>query len=226
MNIYINPKRVITILVIITVFLIAADLTGLISKHVLGANRIALFQLDREANIPTLYSSVTLLICSALLALIASIRKLDKPGEHFYWAGLAIIFFFLGIDESAGIHERLIIPLRSALGTSGVLFFAWIIPYGIFVMILGTLYLRFLMRLPTQTRFWVFLAGGLYLAGALGGEMLSGSWASAHGEENITYALLTSFEEMLELFGLLTFIHFLFLFMGAEFKSLSVKFNL
>lgn len=225
MKIHLPFKRFMVVLSAITGFLIVADMIGLVSKHVFGYSRIALFQLDREANIPTLYSSVGLLLCAALLASIASTRKLQKQSDVLYWAGLAFVFLFLGIDESAGIHERLIIPLRSTLDTSGALYFAWIIPYGIFVIGLGVLYLRFLLRLPAQTRLWVFFAGALYIAGALGGEMLSGAWASSYGQENITYALLTSFEETLELLGILTFIYFLFLYIVTEFKTLNVEFN-
>lgn len=225
MKIRLPLKRFMIILGDITGFLIVSDLVGLISKYIFGFSRISLFQLDREANIPTLYSSVGLLLCAALLALIAFARKLGRQRDVLYWTGLAFIFLFLGIDESAGVHERLIVPLRSALHASGPLYFAWIIPYGIFTIDLGVVYFHFLLRLPTRTRFWVFLAGAFYIAGALGGEMLSGMWASAHGQDNIIYALLTSSEETLELLGILTFIYFLLLYMTTEIRTLNVEFD-
>ncbi len=47
------------------------------------------------------------------------------------------IYTFLAIDETAQIHEKLIAPIRVAFGLTGALYFAWVIPYGIGVLVLA-----------------------------------------------------------------------------------------
>jgi hypothetical protein len=140
-------------------------MVGMVSKYYFGYSRIALFDLDREQNVPTLYSSATLLLSAGLLAMIAIARKRQKKGDSLYWVGLAIIFLFLSVDETAGLHERLIKPLRSGLHTSGILFYAWVIPYGIFLIAMVLVYLRFLFSLAVRFRYLIVFAGILYVAG-------------------------------------------------------------
>ena len=202
--------------------LIVANSLGMVSKYYLGSHRVALLNLDEEANIPTLYSSVTILLCAGLLAIIAAARKKQEKREYLYWAGLAIIFLFLALDESATLHEEIIRPLRNALNTSGVLYFAWVIPYGIFTIILMLIYLRFLISLPSRIRYLIILAGILYVAGALGGELIGGHWFGKYGPENVTYELITMVEESLEMVGILVFIYALMSFIALELNNLYI----
>src|SRR5215208_5096619 len=112
MTITYEPKKITFFLGTILIFLFIANMAGIISKHYFGYSRMILFDLDKEANVPTLYSSVTILFCAGLLALIAGARKKGGKRDYLYWAGLAVIFLFLSVDETAGLHERLIKPLR------------------------------------------------------------------------------------------------------------------
>lgn len=166
MSLVFDPKKVVRFLGAIVVCLIAANMIGIVSYFYFGSHRIALFNLDREGNIPTLYAAVTTLLCSGLLAVIATARKRQEKRDYLYWAGLAIIFLFLAVDDGATIHENIIRPLRDALHTSGVLYYAWVIPYGIFVIALGLVYLRFLFSLAVRFRYLIFFAGMLYVGGA------------------------------------------------------------
>jgi hypothetical protein len=220
MTITYEPKKVAVFLGILIVCLIMANMVGIFSKYYFGYSRIALFDLDREENVPTLYSSATLLISSGLLAVIAAARKRQKKGDYLYWAGLAVVFLFLSIDETAGLHERLIKPLRSALHTSGILFYAWVIPYGIFLIAMMLIYLRFLFSLAVRFRYLIIFAGILYVAGALGGELIGGYWAELYSVENITYALITTCEESLEMAGVLVFIYALMSYITSELNDL------
>ncbi len=220
MTITYEPKKVVVVLGTIVICLIVANMVGIVSKYYFGYSRIALFDLDREANIPTLYSSTTMLLCAGLLAVIAAARKRQERRDYLYWAGLAVVFLFLSADETAGLHERLIIPLRSALHTSGTLYFAWVIPYGIFVITVMLVYLRFLFSLPVGIRYLIIFAGILYVAGALGGELIGGYWIELHGQANITYALITTCEESLEMTGILVFIYALMSYITSELKGL------
>lgn len=111
MTIVFIPKKVVRFLGAIVVCLIIANMVGIVSKYYFGSSRIALFELDREANIPTLYSSVTILLCAGLLAVIAVAEKRQQRRQYIYWLVLALTFLFLSIDETAGLHERMIIDL-------------------------------------------------------------------------------------------------------------------
>jgi len=221
MTITYEPKKVTFILGMIIIFLIMANMVGIVSKYYFGSHRIALFNLDREGNIPTLYSSVATLLCAGLLAIIATARKRQEKGEYLYWAGLAIVFLFLAIDDGAAIHENIIGPLRNALHTSGVLFYAWVIPYGIFVVVVGVVYLRFLLSLPVRIRYLIIFAGILYVGGALGLELIGGYWVELHGVENVTYELMTTCEQSLQMAGILLFIYALMSYIPSELKDLT-----
>jgi hypothetical protein len=217
-----EPKKVAVFLGVIIICLSLANFAGIFSKFYLGSSRIALFELDREANIPTLYSSVTILICAGLLAMIASARKRLQKRDYLYWVGLAIVFLFLSADETAGIHERMISPLRSALHTSGILYFAWVIPYGILLIGMMVIYFRFLFTLPVRFRYLIIFAAILYIGGALGGELLGGYWTERYGQENITYTLITTCEESLEMVGILVFTYTLMSYIASELKDLFI----
>ena len=215
-----EPKKVVVFLGTIVICLIAANMVGIISMYYFGSHRIALFNLDREGNIPTLYSSVTLLLCAGLLAVIATARKRQKKREYIYWLGLAIIFLFLAVDDGAAIHENIIRPLRNALNTSGVLYFAWVIPYGIFVIAIGIIYLRFLFSLPVRFRNLIIFAGILFVGGALGFELIGGKWTELYGQENVAYALITTCEQTLQMAGILVFIYALMSYISSNLNAL------
>ena len=69
---------------------------------------VQMFDLDREANIPTWYSSSALLVASGLLAIIAKVQaSLGAPFVR-HWAALSLIFLFMSIDESAAFHDKVI----------------------------------------------------------------------------------------------------------------------
>lgn len=182
-------------------------------EHVLGL--LPLFNVGTERNLPTFYSSGALLLCSGLLAMIARLewRGLRIAGMH--WAGLAAVFFGLSCDEMLGFHERLIEPVRHLLGTSGAFLYAWVIPYGAFALAFGGLYTRFLTRLPRRSALLFVLSGAVYVAGALGMEMVGGYWRHNHGHGPI-YVLFQTVEESLEMVGIVFFLYSLLDYVGRE----------
>jgi hypothetical protein len=213
----IAPKRVAVFLACIIVCLTLASLAVNFSTYVLGHGRLLglvnLFNVDAEANIPTWYASVSLMVCSGLLAAIAQIQSRESIPKISDWQTLSAIFLFLSIDELVSLHELLIEPLRATLGTTGIFYFAWVIPYSVLVMLVGIRFLKFLTQLPAQTRRSFILAGALYVGGALGMEMIDGLYASVYGQENFTYAALTNLEEFLEMLGIVVFIHSLLVYL-------------
>jgi hypothetical protein len=164
------------------------------------------FNLDKEKNIPSAYAACSLVLCAVLLGYIAHAKRARRlPARH--WWILAGIFVFLGLDEFVKIHERLTIPLRRALHVSGLLYYAWIIPYSVLTLTLCVSYGAFLWQLPRRIR-WLFIsAGSLFVGGAVGMEMLSGWYFTLHRVQDQTYVLLATIEEILEMSGVILFMY-------------------
>lgn len=97
---------------------------------------IRLFNVDKEMNIPTLYSSCAMIFASLLLGLIAYVH-FNKSEKYLAWAGLSAIFLFLALDEMTELHEMLVGPVRNSLNTTGILYFAWVIPYAALLLVLA-----------------------------------------------------------------------------------------
>lgn len=156
------------------------------------------FSLSQEANVPTWYSSMLLFSCSlALLSVAAQEEQGAGARWRFHWRGLALAFAAISMDEVAGFHER----INSSAHIGGIFYYAWVIPFGAAVVVIGVLCLPFLAALPRVTRLRFVLAGGLYVGGALGVELGLGAWASEHGPMNLTYRLIDAVEEAGEIAG-------------------------
>ncbi|WP_407556711.1 hypothetical protein [Winogradskyella sp. 4-2091] len=185
---------------------------------------VKLFSVNLEANLPTYFSALVLLGDAILLAFIAYGCK--ALGEKFWhWLGLSAIFVFISLDEMIQIHEQFRAPMEALFNTSGLLYFAWFIPYVAVVIILGIAYFKFMMRLPKRILKLFILAGVLFVSGAVGMEMLGGMHAEVHGEETITYALMFTFEEFLEMSGAAVFFYALISYIEMKFKSIQFNFG-
>jgi hypothetical protein len=70
--------------------------------------------------------------------------------------------------------------------------------------------------LPARTRRLFLAAGAIFVAGAIGVEAVSGMQASLHGEQNLTYHLVITVEELLEMTGIVIFIYALLDYIGGQ----------
>lgn len=86
-----------------------------------------LLNVDKEGNIPSVYSSLTLLGCALLLTVITYVNKLDNLRYQRHWRVLSMIFFYLAFDKLFQFHEEFILPLRALFKASGFLFFTWVL---------------------------------------------------------------------------------------------------
>ena len=120
--------------------------------------------------------------------------------------GLSVAFLFAGMDEATMIHERISEGIKHFVDTSGVFYFAWVIPYSVLVLVFAMVFLRFFLRLPADTRRHVALAGFLYVTGAIGFELLGGAWVSSNSKDAVFY-LFATIEESLEMLGSIIFIY-------------------
>ena len=168
---------------------------------------VSFLSLGAENNPPTYYASFAILFCALLLASIGIVAWRAGRGQSWYWYLLALVFVFLALDESIQLHERMIEPTRDAFDASGLFYYAWIVPYGIAFLLLGVAYLRFLLRLPRRTAKLFVVSGVLFVAGAIGFEMLGGVVFQASGSANLMYVVLQTFEEVLEMAGIVLFIY-------------------
>lgn len=184
---------------------------------------ISLFDINEEQNIPAFYSWSALLFSAMLLAVIARVKKIVGDRYVTYWRALSIIFVYLSLDEAMSLHERFVDPWRARFNTGGVLYYAWVIPASILVVIFGLTFIRFLLALPPKTKRLFVIAATVYVAGALGLEMVAGVYAEVHGSDNITIAALTSIEEFMEMSGIVIFIYALLTYMNTYLKGWSVK---
>lgn len=182
------------------------------------------FNVDGEENFPTLYSALTLLFSSILLAIIAYDRKIKINRYASKWQLLSGIFLFISLDELTSLHENLVKPLRRYFNFSGFLHFGWVLPIGILVVILAISFIKFLLHLPLKVRVLFIVAGAVYVFGALGMEIIGGKYANVYGQENFTYQIFTTLEEFLEMTGIIIFINALLYYMSIHnIKEISIE---
>jgi hypothetical protein len=165
-----------------------------------------LFDLNHEANFPTLFSVLQLLLCSGMLLLIHKESRSSGRREGFYWLALAAVFAYLSVDELCELHERLIEPMRRLLKPTGALSFAWVIPYSGLALIFGGFFIRFWWRLPPRYRLLVAIAGVFYVGGAIGMEMVGSYLFTRYGWQSIQFNIETLFEEVVEMASISLFI--------------------
>lgn len=184
------------------------------------------FILWSEATVPTWYSSSSLLVCAALLGLIAWVTKRAGEPGVIYWAGLACLFVFVSLDEAIALHEELVGPVRERLGLGGPLYFAWVVPYGLAMAVLATLYFRFIWALPGRTRALFITAAATFLGGAVGVEMIgSALYEAGDYQRTVPLDIAASVEETLEMLGVAVFIYALCDYMGTRYGFVRISFS-
>lgn len=187
------------------VFLLAHAVTQ-VGIYSFGADKhwLDALNMDRELNLPTLFSSGLMLGIAVLLQRLQTTGK-ESPAD---WRLLSRIFVFLALDEALQIHELLIFPgLRHQIHPA--LASTWVIPYGVLVLVLLWRFRTFLRTLPSAFASRALQAGMVYIGGTIGMEMV-GSFAVRSDLirlHSFWYGAITGLEETLELLGLILFIH-------------------
>lgn len=182
----------------------------------------ALFDLNREQNVPTLYSTLQLALAAAVLALLSFESYARDRWQSAYWAGLGTTFAFLMGDEFCAWHEHLIGPIRERLHLGGALSFAWVIPYGIAVGLFVAGYFRFWWRMSPPVRWRVAVAGALYVGGGIGMEMVGSKLFTVYGWDSAQFKVETMLEEGMEMFGVAFFVYALAIELQSRCGSLVV----
>ena len=194
------------------------------------AGFIFLFNTGQEATFPTAFSYGVMLLCALLLWLIAAGRKRDGAGFVRHWQGLAIVFVLLSVDEAVSLHEQLMQPSRALLtkfsiDADGLLYFAWIVPVGILLLLLTAVYIPFLRHLPRRTLILCAVSAALFVGGAIGMELPGGYVTSRFGDSTMIKAALETVEELLELLGVSLFAYALLDYLRLHVGSIGVRFE-
>lgn len=229
-----SPRAVLlTLIVVIGVLITASTLAGsalyFLDLGESGFLLVQLFWVDSESNLPTLYSCISLLVSAFLLGFIA-IRMSQREPYRARWVLMSAIFVYLALDEGARIHERSEEPVRALLQLAHVPTSdflekgpVWVAVGILAVAVFVIWYTPFMIHLPARIRNLMILAGGLFLTGALGFEIVSHLHAVVHGKETVTYALLATTEELLEMLGIAVLIYTLLLYIGSHTERIEVR---
>lgn len=186
---------------------------------------LSLFDLNREGNISTFFASGILAGAALLFWIIG--KQVRGTGGDFagYWLLLSALFIFAAADEFVSFHEHLNNPLRRLLGTSGLLYFAWVIPYAVIVLGFMAIYARFFFCLPLRFRWRFGVSAAVFLLGAVGMEMAGGRVAEVDGFKTPFYVFLSTLEETLEMAGILLLIRSQLLYLDEFFGKVSMRFD-
>lgn len=206
MTVRLRPGRIIgTYLAVVAMCLVLSVVGRLIHRAEGRSFGLLAFDVDAEGTVPAWVASLALLACAGLLAVGAAQARL-RNGDHRHWTVLAAGFAVMALDEAAGLHDRTISPLRDAFDPTGALFFAWVVPAGALVAVLGIAFVPFVGRLPVDLRTHAVLGAVLFVGGALGVEVATGVYLDAEGFDEVPfddlgYLALSTTEEALEFAG-------------------------
>jgi hypothetical protein len=170
-------------------------------------NAVIFVNVNREANLPTWYSTLLLAASSGLIALIASVHRQKRNRFVRRWALLSIVFLYLSLDEAAALHEYLTDPLRELFNVTGYLHFAWVLVGIPFALVIVVLYWQFVWALPKATRNRLILAAVVYLGGALVIEIISANQYAVDEGRSLLYSAIGTLEEFCEMAGVNIFIY-------------------
>ena len=227
----VSPRQICSFLVIISLSFFVLHCASEALIHFAGVSEkfyqdfFDAINLDEEFNLTAIYSGLLLYASSFLLKEIA---VSSQGGKRRDWMLLSKIFLFLAFDEVFQVHELFVIPgLRQYLHPS--LASIWVIPYGILFALFSFKFIPFFLSLRNQVSVLSLISGGVYVSGAIAFEALN-SWLVRTGQisrSSFYYELISGFEELFEMVGIIIFLYALMLELRSRFVrlkySLTVK---
>ena len=232
-QLHLSPSRLTRILGLLLLLALSGHLFVVFAHFVLHwpvRAATELFDMDLEANLPTLVNVLLFFLAGALFHLAG---RNEPKGARWQWGLLALAMVFLGFDEGSQIHEKLMLITLRLINhgqqtnvNMGWLYYAWVIPYGLGAVALLLVFARFFLRLPGPTRTGLVISGAVYVFGAVFCEMWSGkvaeqmegiAWTSertAHIPcevypdlcalyQSASYVAIYTLEETMEMLGLI-----------------------
>jgi len=215
-------------LVYVLLFILFFYALGQIAKFYFGRDTllgfVPMFNLYGEANLPTWFSSIILIISSALLLIIATAKRFQHDRWFYYWAGLSAAFLFLSIDESAKLHEAAGRVFQHIVGEFLIKgeWSMWVVPFGVLALIFAGAYVRFLFALKPYYRYMFVLSGLIYVSGALGMEVVEILYVRGAQMNNGIFMMMVTVEEVMEMGGIILFIYVLLRYIEENIGKFSV----
>jgi hypothetical protein len=227
----VSPWRVACLLALVVATLTLLSVLGRLAVLVLPDFPLRdfaarLFDLDQEMNIPTVYSALAILVCAALLAVIARSQRLVEGARHDrHWWALSLIFVGLAADELFAFHEEL--TERVEFGAlSRFTLFSWVVLGAGFVVVVAAAFSRFVMRLPAATRRLFLLAGALFVTGTIAMEAAGGYYGGPGRQDSLAYLTVAHVEEVLEMAGVVVFIYALLSYLRRATPGVVVRLDI
>lgn len=182
--------------------------------YITGLGFVPFFDFDQEYNLPAFYSALAILFCAALLWFVANDNNTKTLKQDCYWKILSYFFILLSLDELTSIHNqfsRLTIFLFSnypSIAKGEIISQSryWIISFIPLLMLVSFFFIRFYIKLPKETKIDFFFAGTVFIAGAVGVELMGDQYMFLYNEADIYYGLLYTLEELLEMLGIVLFV--------------------
>jgi hypothetical protein len=205
-----SPRSYLALTLFATATLVCVNLAAIAIRHGAAEDAAArawarLFIMDEEKNLATLLNFSLIMVNAALLALIAFGAVSTRRPWRWHWCALAVLFLAMGFDEASSLHEKLNVLARPFAPDTPALTFAWVLPGALFVLTIGLAFLRFVLALPRASARLFAIAGGIYVGGALGVEVLGAALSRLTGRSSPAYLSVATLEEALEMAGMALF---------------------
>jgi hypothetical protein len=192
-----------------------ASLLVQVSGYLLDGPTPNLLDSVQEGNVPTWLSSLGLLACAVLLAVIAGSESQVSRRSARPWAGLALLFLVAALDEAVGLHELVSGRIRRGTELDEFLVYTWVFPGTALVVALALYYRKFVADLPRLVRLPALWGVALFAVGALGLEIVEGRIAATQGiKTTFAEALMAVSEEAVEMAGIVLIIEALLRYVG------------
>lgn len=226
MKITIFAQKIAQLLTCIVLVIVTASLVGQFSRYFLGRGNLLglvhLFNINEEYNFPAWYSAFTLLICGVLLAIIALNKQLRKDRYTLHWKILSIIFVYLSLDEWFVIHETVNSSLNKLLQSAPNAY--WDVLNSVFLITFLLSYAKFFFHLPKRSRYLFFIAGSLFVVGAVGVELIGVSYyPNLYHQPTFFSEIIATVEEFLEMMGIIVFIYALLSYMSMYMQDVKLS---
>ncbi|MGK7908014.1 MAG: hypothetical protein AB4040_12440 [Synechococcus sp.] len=221
-----DSKKVLSLLLGISSFLILVQLVSFVSKYIFGHSDlfglIPLFSLAVSApNIPTLFSTLLLLICSLLLSVISIVRGRKQQGAEI--SVLALMFSFFTINEFCRLYRWISPQIRLSIRNSDLFTAGLMVLFGVFLVIFTVNFSRFVFRAPKRSRRLFSISAALFVFGAFFLDAVGKILGDGQGFYD---EFITVFEESLEMIGLVVFAHGLMVYLEDLWDGLIMQVGL
>ena len=178
------------------------------------------FDLGHEPSIPAFYSAVVMLLAAATAAFLAVYDRGAQMRRRKSWLLLSVVLILLAIDENVMFHEMGTAAMNR-LGLGGSLHFSWVIPGAIFSVLAAIAFSHLLINLGWRTRLLFVSSGVIFLAGAIGMEIMASMiFSNAESEmaaiSSLAHVVSQAVEEALEMAGMALFFCSLLDFINLE----------